>query len=1040
MTLSQEQKRAVERQGQDVCCVAGPGSGKTRVLVERFAWLIGQGVDPESILAITYTEKAARELKSRLVKRYERDIEMRQKIERAPVSTIHGLCHAILRENAVAAGLDPEFTVLDELQSDVELASATVAALDRMAADQPDSFADLIDAWASERPATDLSSLYKRLRRYGGAAAALAAEPDLAALLPPMADQIAGLLADSAAALAVPASDAQRRRRELLLDLLQARDNPATGEWIARVEAVKLSGGRIPGQEPLKQARDLAKEASPLALWIEHREHRAALCRLLISVEDEFRRRKRLLSGLDFADLEEHALSLLESSGAIREELKGRFKAVLMDEVQDTNPIQWRIIGQLRTTGRFFAVGDANQAIYAFRDADPELFAAYEREVLDAGGVIDRLETNYRSHPRLLAPIEVLANSAATPGITSHRLIAREGEHVELNEEPVEIQVIDGETAEPEAEALWIASRLAALKAQLDVPWSECAVLARTSATFDEIEAAFERFGIPCVIARGRNFFDEPEIIDAINWLRVMESPANQPVLFGLLRSPFFGHSDEEIFLSKQRGAFPPPGPGAAIDAMRRLRGQLSAPLLLARFADETGYFNRLDSRGRANFEKFLDMLGGLESSHPADYAYWIESIDSLASTKEPNAPQTDSEDAVQILSIHKSKGLEFEIVAIAGIDRGSGGDSGSLNYSPAFGLGARWRDESGLDGQSDFAYLNTPRQAALGGNAEVDRLLYVAMTRAKSHLLLSWRDKQRSRSPWPALIEAAWEIEWPEAPDAVSVSNGVQVVRRLGVPEIVRVESGRPATEVEWRDRLPEAWWIPSEITATSLARFDSCPRRYWLGSEIRWPLQAARPRSAADLLEREDNDDEGPIRGMELGSEVHALLAGERVADPSAEALRLAAVFRDSALGRQAAAARRTEREYDFLAAIEGLLVRGAIDLWFEDTSGITIVDYKTGHAGPDLMAEYSLQLQVYSIALEPFAQGRPVKAVLFLLEDGSVVEVETGEAAGRRVRAAIAQFKAVVLDGSFPMKAGEACKYCPYWKSVCPGADGA
>jgi ATP-dependent exoDNAse (exonuclease V) beta subunit len=1009
------------------------------VLVERFAWLIGQGVDPESILAITYTEKAARELKSRLVKRYESDAGVRQKIERAPVSTIHGLCRSILGENAIAAGLDPEFTVLDELQSDVELAAATVAALDRMAADQPDSFADLIDAWASERPATDLSSLYKRLRRYGGAAAALAVEPDLGALLPAMAGEIAGLLADSAAALAAPASDAQRRRRELLLGLLQERDAAATGGWLAQVAAVRLSGGKIPGQEALKQARDLAREALPLVLWMEHREHRAALCRLLVSVEAEFRRRKRLLSGLDFADLEEHALSLLESNGAIREELKGRFKAVLMDEVQDTNPIQWRIVGQLRTPGRFFAVGDANQAIYAFRDADPELFAAYEREVTASGGVIDRLETNYRSHPQLLAPIEALANSDATPGVTSHRLVPREGEHAELNEAPVEIQVIDGETAEPEAETLWLASRLSALKARLNVPWSECAVLARTSATFDEIEAAFERFGIPCVIARGRNFFDEPEIIDSINWLRVMESPANQPALFGLLRSPFFGLSDEEIFLSKQRGVFPPPGPGTAIEAMRRLRGQLAAPLLLARFADETGYYNRLDSRGRANFEKFLDMLGGLESSHPADYAYWIESIDSLASTKEPNAPQTDSDEAVQILSIHKSKGLEFEIVAIAGMDRGSGSDSGSLNYSPAFGLGVRWRDESGLDGQSDFAYLNTPRQAAQGGNDEVDRLLYVAMTRAKSHLLLSWRDKQRSRSPWPEKLESAWGIEWPETPDAVAVSNGVQVVRRVGLPEIVRVESGRPAAEVEWRDRLPEAWWIPSEITATSLARFDSCPRRYWLGSEIRWPVQAARPRSAVDLLDREDEDDEGPVRGMELGSMVHALLAGERVPDPPAEALRLAAVFRESALGRQAAAARRIEREYDFLAAIEGILVRGAIDLWFEDASGITIVDYKTGHAGPELMAEYSLQLQVYSIALQPFAKGRTVRAFLFLLEDGSAVEVETGEPAGTRVKAAIAQFRSVAPDGSFPMKPGAACRYCPHWKAVCPGADG-
>ncbi|MBE0659855.1 MAG: UvrD-helicase domain-containing protein [Bryobacteraceae bacterium] len=1040
MTLSPEQQRAVEREGQDVCCVAGPGSGKTRVLVERFAWLIGKGVDPETILAITYTEKAARELKSRLVKRYQQDIEMRQKIERAPVSTIHGLCNSILRENAIAAGLDPEFTVLDELQADVELASATAAVLDRVATEQPESFAQLIDAWASERPASDLAGLYKRLRRYGGAAAALASEPDLGALLPAMAADIARLLAESAAALAFPATDAQRRRLDLVNGFVQTRDTMAGDEWLDVLAAFKLPGGKkMPGQDELKAARDMAVEAAPLALWIRHGEDRGALRRLLTGIEEEFRRRKRLLSGLDFADLEEYALSLLQSHTALRQELQGRFKAILMDEVQDTNPIQWSIVGLLRTPGRFFAVGDANQAIYAFRDADPALFAAYEQEVAAAGGEIDRLESNYRSLPELLAPIERLAHSGATPGIAPHRLIPAEGAEAGLAGPRIEIQRIDGENESPEAEALWLAARLAELKTQLDVPWSECAVLARTSSSFDQIEAAFEQFGIPCVIARGRNFFDEPEIIDSINWLRVMDSPADHAAVFGLLRSPFLGLADEEIFLSKQNGAFPPPEAGEAIEAMRQLRDQTAAPLLLARFAGETGYYNRLDSRGRANFEKFLDMLQGLESSHPGDWAYWIESIDSLASTREPNAPQTDSADAVQILSIHKSKGLEFEIVAIAAMDRGTGNDSGSLNYSPEFGLGARWRDASGLDGQADFAYARTPRQSKQDSDAEADRLLYVAMTRAKSHLLLSWRDKSRSRCPWPAQIEQAWEIEWPDTPDAAAESNGVRVVVRSGLPDIVRIESGQSRTEVEWRDPMPEDRWVPPEITATSLARFDSCPRRYWLGSEIRWPAQPA-PAGAASGELAGGNEDAVESGGMRLGSEVHALLAGESVPNPSAEALRLAAVFRDSDLGARAKAARRVEREYNFLAGIDGMLVRGVIDLWFEDSSGVTIVDYKTGHAGPDLMSEYMLQLQIYSLALRAIAGGAPVRACLFLLESGREIEVGTDEDAERRVMSAIAQFRNAASNGGYPMKPGTACRYCPYWKSVCPGADEA
>ncbi len=110
MKLSAEQQRAVEREGQEVCVVAGPGSGKTRVLTERFAWLVEErNVDPARILAITFTEKAAIEIKQRLVKRFAARADVRESVERAWVSTIHGFCARLLRENAIAAGLAPEF-------------------------------------------------------------------------------------------------------------------------------------------------------------------------------------------------------------------------------------------------------------------------------------------------------------------------------------------------------------------------------------------------------------------------------------------------------------------------------------------------------------------------------------------------------------------------------------------------------------------------------------------------------------------------------------------------------------------------------------------------------------------------------------------------------------------------------------------------------------------------------------------------------------------------------------------------------------------
>src|SRR5664279_943356 len=158
MQLSAAQQATIERTGQDVCCVAGPGSGKTRVLVERFAWLARTTARPEAILAITFTEKAAQEIKSRLVKHFEDrgDGDLRRRTERAQVSTIHGFCNGILREFALDAGIDPAFRVMDEYEARLEHAQAVESALNRFSREHPGEFQLLAEAWAAEDFAEEL--------------------------------------------------------------------------------------------------------------------------------------------------------------------------------------------------------------------------------------------------------------------------------------------------------------------------------------------------------------------------------------------------------------------------------------------------------------------------------------------------------------------------------------------------------------------------------------------------------------------------------------------------------------------------------------------------------------------------------------------------------------------------------------------------------------------------------------------------------------------------------------------------------------------
>src|SRR5579883_1831034 len=174
--MTQAQRAAVERSGQDVCVVAGPGSGKTRVLIERFAWLVEQrGVDPARVLAITFTEKAATEIKQRLIARFEHRPELRPSIERAWVSTIHGFCARLLRENAIAAGLAPDFEVLEQAAAERLAREAAEEALEALYREDPRSMRRLLESvdlsTQDDGPQPDLAAslleVYEALRSSG---------------------------------------------------------------------------------------------------------------------------------------------------------------------------------------------------------------------------------------------------------------------------------------------------------------------------------------------------------------------------------------------------------------------------------------------------------------------------------------------------------------------------------------------------------------------------------------------------------------------------------------------------------------------------------------------------------------------------------------------------------------------------------------------------------------------------------------------------------------------------------------------------------
>jgi ATP-dependent exoDNAse (exonuclease V) beta subunit len=1023
IALNPEQQAAVERENQDVCVVAGPGSGKTRVLVERFAWLTGRGVDPERILAITFTEKAATELKERLASRFQSQPEKRRKIERAQISTIHGFCHAILREHALAAGIDPRFELLDDLEADSLRYEAMQETLDEVARQRPQEFVRLAEVWPAARMDESLLYAYDAMRAAGKITEALGESIDIDRIIADLRNQLRQALRDAADTIN-PKSEARRRKLAAIQDLLEDFDNLDDLQLQLRAEQIKPHGSdeeafKAAAKRVRKEVAPLLPKARALQRFLPQRE---LLLEILRRFHDRARQKRRSAGLLDFSDLEEYTLELLRNNETIRRAVAGRFEHILMDELQDTNPVQWEILSLIRQPGRFFAVGDVNQSIYAFRHAEPQLFRDYERSVAGCGWTIDRLENNYRTRGEILEAVSRILVSPPQPGIEPHSLRAAAA-FPPASGPCVEILCANGTTDKDTDVVLWLAARLRELYGSpladgQPARFDDMAVFVRNTTSFAAVENALRRFSIPYVVAGGKSFFDAIEVVDVLNALRVLARPEDAIALFALLRSPFFGRSDEELLLNRIRIRSLASDEDAAF--LARLRESLDtqpASLALARLIDETGYSSRLSAGELANVEKLLSLIDHAERRLGRDVQALLDHIESLQdASSEAHAPALEAGDAVRVMTIHKAKGLEFPIVAIADLQKGGRNNKEAALYHPECGLGFKWLSEDGSK-IDDIFFARAVEKLDNKDSLEGNRLLYVALTRARERLILSFTETARP-GPWPGLILKGLGLEIPAEPNTQSVSDLAVLTRVAGDPEIPEApHSETPAAPPEF-DPLSPPRQAPAEIAVTALATFARCPRRYLLDSVLHWPLPPAGGEGA-----------------MALGTEVHEFLAGLRT-DVSDEARQLAQAFEQSALNRRAAQAARKHQEMDFLVEIGGVLLRGQIDLWFDDGGGPVLVDYKTDrYLGEERMRGYELQLRLYALALRKLT-GTPVReAWLVPLREPEPHAVDVSEPALQSALNVLGQWRAAEESGEFPVNEAPDCQWCPYASGPCP-----
>src|SRR6266576_2316857 len=700
VALNSEQQRAVEARGL-VFVSAGAGTGKTKVLVERFARAVSdEGIDVESILVITYTEKAAGELRSRiragLVERGRPDLA--RELDGAWISTIHGFCHRLLRSHPFAAGVDPRFRVLDESQGRVLRGEAFEAALTQFLADDDPARLRLLAVYGADGLRRMLTGVYETLRSAGRELVLELGEgPELEARVQELRDA-ARCLADDAGS-----GDGQRDTAEQTLVLLEA---DTRADRLCDLADLRARGERAASYE---EARRRVEQAALDELAAADRE---LLQELLTAFAAAYQDAKDRESALDFEDLQLRARDLLRDDAAIREREQLRFRGVMVDEVQDTERLQCELIDLISgdSCERFF-VGDEFQSIYGFRHADVQVFR--ERRASAADGVLP-LTMNYRSRPEVLAVVNHLFG--ADFGDEFQPLAASGDFPDPVFGPPVELLVTDKSTYSGtdvhwrRGEARAIARRIRDLIAAGDAAPGEIVLLFAAGTDAEWYEEELRALGVTTYRSTGRGYFGQQQVVDLLAYLRLLRNRYDDEALVSVLASPFVGISNDGLVLLRRAAPkrplfvalereLPATFPERDAPLLRSFRQRYArltaalAPLYLERLCEriisehdyDLAVLARWDGRRRyANLRKLARLARSYEELRGPDvegFVRFVRDQEAVGARELEAVAEEEGGDAVRLLTIHGAKGLEFKVVVVADTGREKAGPDVADEY-----------------------------------------------------------------------------------------------------------------------------------------------------------------------------------------------------------------------------------------------------------------------------------------------------------------------------------------------------------------------
>lgn len=1084
---TKEQQIAIAAVDKHVLVSAGAGSGKTYVLVEHYLEILRQSPEASvfEIIAVTFTRKAADEMRSRLKIRLKQmagscpqeEQELWTKhlseIDGAKIGTIHSLCENILKSFPAESKVDPAFQTLDELEGAELLEESLEEAIHELMEDPSADALELLD-YSVETIKQWLTNFLKSPIRYKDSCALLAdfskesirqyaaafVERQLQRRLA-LLSQNSEFKANSSYILnniwpnADKLFDKQQETIALLTPLLDDGRKSPQERWqtLNDLAEMKLStAGGAKGEtlkEAIKAVRNYAKELdSPLQAELNAADDKSfavlsALLKLSHSAFVKYERLKQAQQKLDYDDLiSKTSQLLLSENSSVRKYLSANLRAVLIDEFQDTNWTQVRLLSSLAgTEAKLFLIGDDKQSIYKFQGADVGVFNTFKDLIasleqsgsdrplaeissgalpeLTGSGQALSLSMSFRSHPQIVEFInyvfEKLLKQKGQFSASFQRLEAsREGDsapRIEVIRYEPEPEMegapqLDAASLESQLIANWIQEKInkqtplfdKELNENRPLRYGDIAVLVPDNDGCASVEWALNRAEIPYVTYAGKGYLERQEIYDLENLLKWLACEQDSHALFAVLRSPMFGFSDD---LLHRLTTGHPGSLWSAVNTasksgpdqrLRRAHTVLKTLLQRSRHLNLAGLVKEILAKthydmillalpgGRQrsrNVFKFLTLATKYNHLSLTDFLHSLQSLRDLNVRNLTDAP-LNADNAVKIMTIHGSKGLEFGAVALARLSKMVHRQNAKLLFGKDYGIT--------LDGTKDSEeekpafYLAASHLNKEMEEEEKKRLLYVALTRSRDYLAVFYRSDKKFKASFAAWLESALELSGQEMTEPETVYNPPDYKMPTGI--LLReppTSIERPEKERDAIDEMPMSASILEQIyEQESAADLPSLPWQSLLRISPNKEGFHVHPTILGSyfhllMSEFSGNNDEWTEEHFQAYCLHHEIgiwhSAGQN--HLIQEGKRLLNIFMNSPLKELMLKAQRRIHEQPYALIEEGKLQREyRPDLIIEDEHGDWhIIDYKTDHFDQSKIEE---QARLHSEQLADYASG--------------------------------------------------------------------